>query len=214
VGIRPEEERAVERFLQESFGPSENEDGEGPLVVIHVGSGPNFYEVPLKRWPVESFAALADGLVDRYGARLVFTGKGDEEAQLIGETLGLMRSRESTANACDCLSIGELLAVVRRADVTVSNDTSVMHLSAVLDTPVVTFFGPTSPLQYGPMNPEQHLVFYNDLYCSPCITNYNLKVSYCADPVCIRGITVERALAGIEREFLGHEARARRQVEA
>ena len=110
----------------------------------------------------------------RYGARLVCTGKGDEEAQLIGGTLGRRRSRESAANACDRLSIGELLALVRRADLTVSNDTSVMHLSAVLDTPVVTFFGPTSPLQYGPSNPEQHLVYYNDPHCTPCITHYHL----------------------------------------
>jgi ADP-heptose:LPS heptosyltransferase len=209
VMTRPEEERAVDRFVQESFGKNEKEENQCPLVAIHVGSGPNFYDVPLKRWPVESFAALADGLVDRYGARIVFTGKGEEEAELIEKTLTRMRSRESAASSCDRLSIGELLAFLRRADLTVSNDTSVMHLSAVVKTPVVAFFGPTSPLQYGPLNPEQHLIFYDDLYCSPCITNYNLKVSYCADPVCIRGIAVERVLEGIERDFLGSEARTR-----
>jgi ADP-heptose:LPS heptosyltransferase len=113
------------------------------------------------------------------------------------------------ADFCDRLSIGELLALLRRATLTISNDTSVMHLSAVVGTPVVTFFGPTSPQQYGPLNPEQHLIFYDDLYCSPCITNYNLKVSYCDNPICIRGISVERVLQGIEREYLGDEARAR-----
>ncbi len=214
LSIRPEEERAVERLLRESFGLSDNADWEGPLVAVHVGSGPNFYEVPLKRWPVESFAALADSLADRYGARLVFTGKGEEEAQLVEDTMSRMRRRERAANACDRLSIGELLACLRRSDITVSNDTSVMHLAAVLETPVVAFFGPTSPLQYGPMNPEQHLVFYDDLYCSPCVTNYNLKVSYCTSPVCIQGIGVERVLAGIDREFLGDEARGRRSAEA
>ena len=210
VTTRPEEERAVERFLQDSFGDRESQ---GPLVAAHVGSGPNFYDVPLKRWPVESFAALADSLIERYDARIVFTGKGDEEADLIEKTLGRMRSREGAASACDRLSIGELLAFLRRADLTVSNDTSVMHLSAVVRTPVVAFFGPTTPLQYGPLDPEKHLVFYDDLYCSPCLTNYNLKVSYCADPICIRGITVERVLAGIERNFLGEEARARGLLE-
>ena len=89
-----------------------------------------------------------------------------------------------------------------------------MHLSAAVGTPVVAFFGPTSPLQYGPLYPEQHLIFYDDLYCSPCITNYNLKVSYCADPVCIRGITVERVFAGIERDYFGSEARTQLGSEA
>ena len=210
VMTRPEEERAVDRFLQESL--AEVEDA-GPLVAVHVGSGPNFYDVPLKRWPIESFAALAEGLIERYGARVVFTGKGEEEAALIETTRARMQNSARAVSACDRLSIGELLAFLRRADLTVSNDTSVMHLSAVVDTPVVAFFGPTSPLQYGPLNPERHLVFYDDLYCSPCVTNYNLKVSYCADPACIRGIRVERVLAGIERDFFGDAARARRPVE-
>ena len=210
VTTRPEEERAVDRFLQQSFVDVEDA---GPLIAIHVGSGPNFYDVPLKRWPIESFAALAEGLIERYGARIVFTGKGDEEAELIERTRAQIQNPACAVSSCDRFSIGELLAFLRRADLTVSNDTSVMHLSAVIDTPVVAFFGPTSPLQYGPLHPERHLVFYDDLYCSPCVTNYNLKVSYCSDPVCIRGIQVERVLAGIERDSFGDAARARRPVE-
>ena len=66
----------------------------------------------------------------------------------------------------------------------------------------MAFFGATSPLQYGPLNAERHLIFYRDLYCSPCITNYNLKVSYCGNPVCIRGITVDEVLQGIDDRFL------------
>ena len=82
-----------------------------------------------------------------------------------------------------------------------------LYLSALVDTPVVAFFGATSPLQYGPLNPDRHLVFYKDLFCSPCVTNYNLKVSYCAEPVCIRSITVEEVLAGIDHKYLGGEIR-------
>ena len=82
-----------------------------------------------------------------------------------------------------------------------------MHLSAVVRTPVVALFGATSPTQYGPLDPERHLVFYKDLYCSPCVTNYNLKVSYCSEPVCIRSITVEEVLEGIDRRYLGGEIR-------
>jgi ADP-heptose:LPS heptosyltransferase len=213
LATRPEEGEVVARLLAESFAGDPQADG-APLVAVHVGSGPNYYDVPLKRWPVESFAALCDALIERYGARIVFTGKGEEEQELVSETLGLMKNAEGSAvSSCDRLSIGQLLCLLRRATITVSNDTSVMHLSAALETPVVTFFGPTSPLQYGPLNAEQHLVFYDDLYCSPCITNYNLKVSYCENPICIRGITVSRVLEGIERDYLGDAARARSAVE-
>lgn len=216
VRTRPEEEQAVTRFLEQAFDADADAEARAeadtPLVAVHVGSGPNFYDVPLKRWPVESFAALADGLVERHGARIVFTGKGDEERELVARTLSRMKHARAAVSSCDRLKIGELVALLRRATLTVSNDTSVMHLSAVVETPVVTFFGPTSPLQYGPLHPEQHLVFYDDLYCSPCITNYNLKVSYCADPICIRGIAVERVLKGIEERYLGDASRARDAV--
>ena len=139
----------------------------------------------------------------RYGATIVLTGKGAEERALVDRTLALMK--EPAVDACDRLSVGELLALLRRCTLTVSNDTSVMHLSAAVRTPVVAFFGATSPLQYGPLEPERHVILYRDLYCSPCITNYNLKVSYCGDPVCIRGITVEETLRAIDERYLGQD---------
>jgi ADP-heptose:LPS heptosyltransferase len=182
-----------------------------PLVGVHVGSGPNFYEVPLKRWPTGSFARLCDALIERHGASIVFTGKGDGERALIRETLALMH--HPAIDTCDRLSVGQLLALLRACHLVVSNDTSVMHLAAALKTPLAALFGPTNPLQYGPGNDED-LVFYKDLFCSPCLTNYNLKVSYCSDPVCIRTIGVEEALAGIEERFLGADAPSRPRVRA
>jgi lipopolysaccharide heptosyltransferase II len=181
-----------------------------PLVGVHVGSGPNFYEVPLKRWPTRSFAGLCDALIERHGASIVFTGKGSEERALIRETTALMH--HPAIDSCDQLSVGELLALLRACHLVVSNDTSVMHLAAALKTPVVALFGPTNPLQYGPGNDED-LVLYKDLFCSPCLTNYNLKVSYCSDPVCIRTISVEEVLAEIEGHFLGTDAPMRPRLE-
>ena len=87
----------------------------------------------------------------------------------------------------------------------VSNDTSVMHLAALVGTPVVSMFGPTAPLHYGPRG-ERNLVFYRDLYCSPCLTNYNLKQSRCVDPVCIRLIHPDTVFAAITANYLGEDA--------
>ena len=182
-----------------------------PLIAVHVGSGDNFYHIPLKRWPTANFAALSDALADRYGATIVFTGKGDEERALVAATRAAMG--RPAIDACDRLSITDLIALLTRCHLVVVNDTSVMHLAAAVRTPVVAFFGPTAPLHYGPGNPED-LVLYKDLYCSPCLTNYNLKVSRCVDPVCIRTISVEEVLARIDARFLGRDAPLRRVLEA
>jgi lipopolysaccharide heptosyltransferase II len=182
-----------------------------PLVAVHVGSGHNFYRIPLKRWPTENFARLCDLLAERYGAAIVLTGKGREERALVDATRALMRA--PVVDACDRLTIMELVALLGRAHLAVVNDTSVMHLAAAVRTPVVAFFGPTAPLHYGPGNPDD-LVFYQDLYCSPCLTNYNLKVSRCLDPVCIRTIGVDEVIAGIDARFLGGHAPLRSVLEA
>ncbi|MFQ5513667.1 MAG: glycosyltransferase family 9 protein [Myxococcota bacterium] len=203
---KPEDDARAEKLLTGNGVDSDH----FPVVVVHVGSGPNFYRVPLKRWPPESFATLCDGLVERFGAVLVFTGKGDEERTLTREVMG--RMKYEGIDACDRLGVMELTALLKRCHLTIVNDTSVMHISAAVRTPVVAFFGPTSPAHYGPGGSED-LVFYRDLYCSPCLTNYNLKVSRCADPICIRSIAPEDVLRAIEERFLRDDAPLRAYLE-
>jgi ADP-heptose:LPS heptosyltransferase len=169
-----------------------------PLVVVHVGNGASHNRVELKRWDAGRFAAVADALVDRHGVAVVFTGKGDEERALIDDTRG--RMQRPAVDTCDRLDLGELIALVAEADVVIANDTSVMHLAGAVGTPVVALFGPTSPASYGPRG-ARDLVFYKQLYCSPCLSNYNLKLSGCTNNVCMQRITAEEVLAGIESRY-------------
>lgn len=171
-----------------------------PVVAMHVGTGPNYDKIALKRWDVDRFATLADALAERHGARIVFTGVGAEEAALVEQALGLMRRRERGLSACDRLSVRELVALLDAAQFVVSNDTSVMHLTGLVGTPVVAFFGPTEPRIYGPRG-EGDVVFYRSLFCSPCLSNYNLKMSRCVNPVCMRAITVDEVLARVAERF-------------
>ena len=170
------------------------------LVAMHMGTGPNYNKIALKRWDSRRFAALADTLIERRGARIVFTGQGGEERALIEEAMSRMRHRAAAVSLCDALSVTELVALLEACQFVVSNDTSVMHLTGLVGTPVVAFFGPTEPRIYGPRGSDD-LVFYKSLYCSPCLSNYNLKMSRCVDPVCMREIGLEEVVAGIERRF-------------
>ncbi len=194
-----EDRRAVDDFLAAAgVGPERF-----PVVAVHLGIGENFYKIALKRWDPANFAAVAEALAARWGATIVFTGRGDEERQLIAETRA--RMTQPSLDACDRFSVPELAALLERCDFVVANDTSVMHLAGLVDTPVVAIFGPTAPLHYGPRG-TRNLVFYRDLYCSPCLTNYNLKVSRCQEPVCMRGIRPDTVLAAIAANYLDETA--------
>jgi heptosyltransferase-1 len=200
--LEPAERAAVRSFFAEAGVAPDH----FPVVAMHLGIGANFYDVPLKRWSPDNFAALADALAERHGAAVMFTGHGSEERELIATTRA--RMRHPAIDASNRFSVCELAALLERCHFVVANDTSVMHLAALMGTPVVALFGPTSPAHYGPIG-ARNLVFYRDLYCSPCLSNYNLKVSRCVDPVCMRTITPEEVLAAIESRYLAETAEHR-----
>jgi ADP-heptose:LPS heptosyltransferase len=200
------ERRAAREFLAEAGVAPDH----FPVVAVHLGIGMNFYKVALKRWEPASFAAVADTLAERHGAAIVFTGQGAEERELIAGARALMR--RPSVDACDRFDVAGLAALIDHCHFVISNDTSVMHLAALVGTPVVAIFGPTAPLHYGPRG-DRNLVFYRDLYCSPCLTNYNLKVSRCIDNVCMRGIHPAEVTAAIEAHYLFASATHRTWLE-
>jgi ADP-heptose:LPS heptosyltransferase len=159
--------------------------GTGPVVVMHPGSGDNFEG---RRWPAQSFAALADRLVRGSGARIVVTGSAGE-ADLAREILSRMEEPSAAVSAAGSLSVLGLGALVGRADALVTNDTAPVHLGSAFGTPVFALFGPNTPALYGPLSPRSH-AFFRGLPCSPCLTNLNYKTSRCRMPVCITDISV------------------------
>jgi len=108
-----------------------------------------------KCWPVERFAALADKLTSEHGLSVVATGSGPE-ATMIDQ----IRDRAS----CPILSLAgrtslpELVEVLRRARVVISNDTGPGHIAAALARPLVMMFSWSNPLRVGPYRRPECLV--------------------------------------------------------
>jgi len=112
------------------------------LVVINPGAGRAD-----KRWPIESFRALARRLSGDAGASVLVVWGPNELADaraIVGiETPGGARLAPPT-------NLDELLAVLRRASAIVAADTGPLHLAAALGVPCVGLYGPTAAERNGP----------------------------------------------------------------
>ncbi len=111
----------------------------GEFAVLNPGAGWG-----AKRWPAERYGEVARGLA-KLGVRSILNyGPGEEE---------LVRAAEAAsggnARAIRC-TVGELIALMRRARLFVGGDTGPLHLAAALRVPVVAIYGPTDPARNGP----------------------------------------------------------------
>jgi heptosyltransferase I len=110
-----------------------------PPVLINPGAGWG-----AKRWPVERYAAVARGLIDRGCRIFVNAGPGEEP---IADTIV-----RATAGAATPLapSLENLIALTRRIALVIAGDTGPLHLACALQKPVVGIYGPTDPSRNGP----------------------------------------------------------------
>jgi lipopolysaccharide heptosyltransferase II len=179
--------RFAERLLQE-WGLA----GETPIVVVHPGGASNPGKVmPEKRWPAPRFAALADGLVDQVGARIVIVGHGADQPLARQMRLAM---RHPSVDLVGQTSISQLAGLLERCHLYVGNDSAPLHLATAVGTPVLGIFGPTDPAIYGPYRAAGALLVHHDA-CSQRRPFVPGPVSSCANCRCIDLISVEEALA-------------------
>jgi lipopolysaccharide heptosyltransferase I len=97
-----------------------------------------------KQWPAERFGEVAKALAAHNIKTLVNTGEGEEQL-----ACAVVASSGGQAFEMRC-TIGQLIALTRRARLFVGGDTGPLHLAAALGIPVVALFGPTHPARTGP----------------------------------------------------------------
>jgi lipopolysaccharide heptosyltransferase II len=101
-----------------------------------------------KAWPVSHYAELARVLI-KDGATVWVLGGPNETpiARQIAEIAG-DGVRDLTGN-----DLRDAILALAAADLSVTNDSGLMHVSAAIGVPTVAIFGPTSPWHQKPLNP-------------------------------------------------------------
>jgi heptosyltransferase-2 len=100
-----------------------------------------------KAWPARHYGELAR-LLAKDAASIWILG-GPNETPIAKEiAAGGGRVRDLTGS-----DLRNAILALAVADVAVTNDSGLMHVSAALGTPTIAIFGPTSPWHWKPLNP-------------------------------------------------------------
>lgn len=182
--LSPEVKQACARQFPEIFLPS---DG------LVIGINPGSVYGSAKRWIPERFAEVGDRLVEQLTQE--FTGVPCVRCVLIGgkgeEALAqdiARRMRNEPIVLSGRTTIHELMGVLTRCSVLVTNDTGPMHVAQALGVPVAAIFGSTDPSTTSPHGQFSGVVTAS-VRCAPCLLR-----TCPIDHRCMTQVSVEQVL--------------------
>lgn len=148
------------------------------FLILHPGAKDKF-----KQWPPSHFIALGRRLIQTLKYPILVTGSLYEK-----DLVSRVASQIPGATPVTSLSIRGLAALIKRAQLMITNDTGPMHLGFALNTPTLALFGPTQPTSCGPYQIAQEIIA-KPKTCTPCLRKK------CLDPFCLLQIGVEEVYA-------------------
>jgi heptosyltransferase II len=185
--LQAAEKAVAQAAVQASCLPTQT--GGTPVLL---GLNPGAEYGPAKRWPTESFAAVARAVSRQIGncLWLAFGGPGDR--QVCNEITQL--AGNGVLNLAGKTPLWQLIALLQLCRVLLTNDTGPMHVAAALGTPVVVPFGSTSPELTGPGLPgdTRHQLLTSAAPCAPCF-----RRTCPIDFRCMSGIRPEHAIRAV-----------------
>ncbi len=101
-----------------------------------------------KAWPARHYAELARALTADGVSVWVLGGPSETPIAKDIVAAGGNRVRDLTGT-----DLRNAILALAAADVAVTNDSGLMHVSAAIGTPTIAIFGPTSPWHWKPLNP-------------------------------------------------------------
>jgi lipopolysaccharide heptosyltransferase I len=108
-----------------------------------------------KCWPACNFASLAEMMAAKFGLSIILVGTEPERP--ITEEI-VSASNVKVTDFAGLTTLQELVALLKRARVVVSNDTGPGHIAAALGVPMAMIFGPSNPVRLFPHGRDEKLV--------------------------------------------------------
>ncbi len=186
-------------IYEEEFYRNKNIDPNAIVIGFHAGCSTLKNHIK-RRWEPKKFSLLGKKLIKKYNAKILLFG-GPEENDLKREIANKINSNNCIVVEADSLS--HSVAIMKRCNIFVTNDSSLMHIASALKLNVVCIIGPTSMNYIHPWKTNYKTASVN-LSCSPCFVYSPKPLSCSREDVqfkCIKEVDVELVMSKVE-EFL------------
>jgi ADP-heptose:LPS heptosyltransferase len=183
--------RDFQRRLQNDFAVLKNSAPNAlaaRVVLLYVSGG----ALPIRAWPEANYTQLALDLLARgYTVGLIGLPEDTPQAQRV---LAAAQSHACLDLTGYTRNLRELLYLFHSADLLITNDGGPGHFASLTPISSIVFFGPETARLYGPLS-ERATVLESGMACSPCLTAYNHRDSFCdGDNQCLKVIGTSTVL--------------------
>ncbi len=165
---------------------------EHKVIVIHPGAS-----CPSRRWPTARFAELARRLLHIPGIKILITSSPDERFITEDFLTKLGADARHVIDLSGALSLGELIGLLSRVTLLISNDSGPVHVAAAVGTPSISLFSRKnpglSPTRWRSLEPRS-IYIHKDAGCVECLA-HNCKKGF----LCLQAITPEEVFRAAEK---------------
>lgn len=142
------------------------------------------------RWIDERFAKIADQLIEKYNAKIVFTGNVKD---FITNADIIQAMKYEALNLAGQTNIKQFFSLIKRANFVISVDTSAMHAAAAFNKPTISLFGAGDPNIWRPYSEKALYIIKDKEACTSC-----MKHKCGIEMECMKAIKTEEVMKKIE----------------
>ena len=118
-----------------------------------------------KKWPAEYYEEVCRAYLEKTGGKVVLLSAGNEIESAREAIKNL--PQEKVIDLAGKTKLGELMNILRHAEICLANDSGSMHLSALVGGAGICVFGSTDPAATSPIS-RKWRILYDKMPCSPC----------------------------------------------
>ena len=165
-------------------------------MVISIHPGASKIE---RAWHAERFGILCQNLIKAYSVKILLLGTNEEK--LLLKNISSFCSSENVITVIK-FNLFEITQLLKASQLFIGNDSGLLHLASLVDTPVIGIFGPGQAATTGPfIGINKQEIVTRNYPCSPCNQRFfkECEPSLHQKPECIESISVKEVSDAVQK---------------